>query len=82
MLLLLLFLIPAAIGLVMAFAMHPVRVVSNLVQLGAFLCTAVFGLLAYSQGFFDGVYTVYFLVTGGVWVVMLMARSPEPQPVY
>lgn len=74
------FLIPAALGVLIAFLFNPVDVALNLLQIGLFLVALACGTVAYFQGFFDTAATSYFLFSGIPWLLLIFSGDLSPRP--
>jgi flagellar basal body-associated protein FliL len=74
--LLLLLLIPAVLGFVISFILNPVHVFTNIVQIIAAAATVLFGFVAYFQGFFESVATLYFGLSLLAWLGLVFLRRP------
>lgn len=78
----LLLLVPAVLAMLVSFILNPVQVTLNVVQIVAFLAAAFFGFVAYYQGFFSSISTLYFAVAAGMWLCLLFFRRPKTPPHY
>lgn len=76
------FLIPAILGLLVAFLFNPINVVLNLLQIGLFFVTIACGTVAYFQGFFETPATSYFFGAGILWLLVAFFRAPVALPGY
>lgn len=76
------FVIPALIGLLVAFLFNPINVVLNIVQIVLFVCALAFGTVAFFQGFFETSSTGYFFVAAFLWLFTVMARKPRTEASY
>jgi len=70
------FLIPAVLGLLLAFLFNPIHVVLNLLQIALFFVTLACGTVAYFQGFFETPATSYFFGAGIFWLLLAFFRAP------
>lgn len=76
------FLIPAVLGLLVAFLFNPINVVLNLVQIGLFFVTLACGTVAFFQGFFETPATSYFFGAGILWLLLVFFRAPVASTEY
>lgn len=80
--LLLLLLVPAVLAVLVAFILNPIHVSLNLVQILAFCAAVFFGFVAYFQGLFESISTLYFFSAVAIWLLLLVARRPQAGPIY
>jgi len=70
------FLVPAVLGVLIAFLFNPINVALNLVQIGLFFVILACGTVAYFQGFFETPATSYFFGAGVLWLLLGFFRAP------